>query len=80
MNPVYRYVLCVFMGWMSVLSVCSRTVLSESTKAPVIYASVGVVNRNVGTVTDSLGRFSLNIRVKPKSRCINFVESVKFAS
>lgn len=64
MNPVCRYVLCVFIGWMSVLSVCSRTVLSESTKAPVVYASVGVVNRNVGTVTDTLGRFSLNIPVE----------------
>ncbi|MBP2690451.1 MAG: carboxypeptidase-like regulatory domain-containing protein [Muribaculaceae bacterium] len=28
---------------------------------PIIYASVGVINRNLGTVTDTLGNFSLNI-------------------
>lgn len=39
----------------------SRIVLSASTGEPVIYASVGVVNRNLGTVADTLGRFSLNI-------------------
>lgn len=39
----------------------SRTVLSESTAEPVIYASVGVINRNLGTVTDTLGNFSLKI-------------------
>lgn len=39
----------------------SRTVLSESTGEPVIYASVGVINRNLGTVTDTLGNFSLKI-------------------
>lgn len=39
----------------------SSIVLSASTGEPVIYASVGVVNRNLGTVADTLGRFSLNI-------------------
>lgn len=38
-----------------------RTVLSSSTGEPVAYASVGVINRNLGTVTDSSGRFSLKI-------------------
>lgn len=37
----------------------SRTVLSESTKEPIAYASVGVINRNLGTVADTLGNFSL---------------------
>lgn len=39
----------------------SRTVVSESTGEPLIYASVGVINRNLGTVTDTLGHFSLRI-------------------
>lgn len=39
-------------------------VLSETTKEPVIYAGVGIINRNLGTVTDSLGRFSLSVPVE----------------
>lgn len=38
----------------------ARTVLSESTREPVIYASIGVINRTLGTVAD-LGNFSLKI-------------------
>jgi hypothetical protein len=38
--------------------------LSETTKEPLIYASVGIINRNLGTVTDSLGRFSLSVPVE----------------
>lgn len=33
----------------------ARTVVSQATGEP--YAGVGIVNRNLGTVTDSLGRF-----------------------
>lgn len=44
------------------IQICySRRVLSESTREPVVYASVGVISRNLGTVTDSLGNFSLKI-------------------
>ena len=39
----------------------SRTVMSESTREPIEYASIGVVNRNLGTVADTLGNFSLSI-------------------
>lgn len=39
----------------------ARTVVSASTGEPVIYAGVGIVNRNLGTVTDTLGNFSLKI-------------------
>ncbi len=46
--------LCSFNGY-------SRVVISQSTREPIIYASVGVVNRNLGTVTDSLGHFSLSV-------------------
>lgn len=35
--------------------------MSESTREPIAYASVGVVNRNLGTVADTLGNFSLKI-------------------
>ena len=38
-----------------------RTVLSAATGEPMVYAGVGVINRNLGTVTDSLGHFSLTI-------------------
>lgn len=39
----------------------ARTVVSKSTGEPIVYASVGIVNRNLGTVTDSLGNFSLAV-------------------
>lgn len=61
MKSLYRYAVCSLTGFLSVLSGYSRTVLSESTREPVIYASVGVINRNLGTVTDTLGNFSLSI-------------------
>lgn len=49
--------LCTFTGF-------ARTVISEATGEPVIYASVGVINRNLGTLTDSLGQFSLSVPVE----------------
>lgn len=61
MKSLHLYVGCFLIGLMSVLSGYSRTVLSESTREPVIYASVGVINRNLGTVTDTSGNFSLSI-------------------
>lgn len=46
------------------LAAQGRTVASASTEEPIIYASVGVINRNLGTVTDTAGNFSLNIPVE----------------
>lgn len=45
-------------------SLHARTVVSKSTGEPIVYASVGIVNRNLGTVTDSLGNFSLTVPVE----------------
>lgn len=56
-----RSLVCLVVMLAGTLLCYSRTVLSESTREPVIYASVGVINRNLGTVTDTLGRFSLRI-------------------
>ena len=44
-------------------SICehARTVISQSTREPIVYASVGVINCNLGTVTDTSGHFSLKI-------------------
>lgn len=39
----------------------ARTVVSKSTREPIAYASVGVINRNLGTLTDTLGNFALKI-------------------
>lgn len=61
MKSLHRHITCSLIGLLSVLSGYSRTVLSQSTGEPIIYASVGVINRNLGTVTDTLGRFSLSI-------------------
>lgn len=61
MKSLRRHIVCSLMGFLSVLSGYSRVVLSKSTMEPVIYASVGVINRNIGTVTDTLGHFSLRI-------------------
>ena len=38
-----------------------RVVISESTREPIVFASVGIINRNLGTLTDSLGRFTLSV-------------------
>lgn len=43
------------------LEMIGRVVVSQTTGEPVVYASVGVVNRTLGTVTDSLGNFSLKV-------------------
>lgn len=43
------------------LSVSSRTVISRTTREPVAYAGVGIVNRNLGTVTDTAGHFALSV-------------------
>lgn len=52
---------CYLLIVLSYLPASSRTVISESTGEPIIYASVGVINRNIGTVTDTLGNFTLKI-------------------
>lgn len=61
MRMLLRTVICLVFASASTRLCYSRTVLSESTGEPVAYASVGVVNRNLGTVTDTLGNFSLKI-------------------
>lgn len=61
MKLLSRYIVCSLVGFLCVLSGYSRTVLSQSTREPIIYASVGVINQNLGTVTDTLGNFSLSI-------------------
>lgn len=60
MNFLLRVIICLIPA--ATANICySRTLLSESTKEPIIYASIGVINRNVGTVTDTAGNFSLKI-------------------
>lgn len=39
----------------------ARTVISEATGEPVVYAGVGIINRKLGTVTDTLGHFQLSV-------------------
>lgn len=53
----------ICLGLLSVIGLAAhaRTVASASTGEPIIYASVGVINRNLGTVTDTVGNFSLSI-------------------
>ena len=61
MKSLLRTIICLVFAT-ATTSICnSRTVLSESTREPIIYASVGVINRNLGTVADTLGNFSLKI-------------------
>lgn len=61
MKSLLRTTICLILVSASTHLCYSRTVLSESTREPVVYASVGVINRNLGTVTDTLGNFSLQI-------------------
>lgn len=60
MKPLRSKLLCLlFLAG----SICghARTVISQSTREPIVYAGVGVINRNLGTVTDTSGHFSLKI-------------------
>lgn len=61
MKHLLHLIAGVFIGLTTALPIYSRTVVSETTKEPVIYASIGVINRNLGTVTDTAGNFSLKI-------------------
>lgn len=61
MESLFRTVICLVLVLASAHLCHSRTVLSESTGEPVVYASVGVINRNLGTVADTAGNFSLQI-------------------
>lgn len=64
MKSLIRTIFCLVLAMASTNTGYSRTVLSESTREPIIYASVGVINRNLGTVADTLGNFSLKIPVE----------------
>ena len=55
-----KFICCLLLP-ATALSSFSRTIVSESDKKPIIYASVGVINCKLGTVTDTLGNFSLKI-------------------
>lgn len=61
MESIFRNIAFLILLSVNLSVVYSRTVIAESTKEPVIYASVGIINRNLGTVTDSMGNFILNI-------------------
>lgn len=55
-----KFICCLLLP-ATALSSFSRTIVSESDKKAIIYASVGVINCKLGTVTDTLGNFSLKI-------------------
>lgn len=61
MNSLLPKLFCYLFLASGCLPGFARTVVSESTGKPITYASVGVINRNFGTVTDTLGNFSLTI-------------------
>ncbi|WP_288147396.1 carboxypeptidase-like regulatory domain-containing protein [Xylanibacter rodentium] len=61
MKSLLRTIICLVLTTAISNIGYSRTVLSESTREPIVYASVGVINRNLGTVADTLGNFSLKI-------------------
>ena len=61
MKSLIRAIVCFILTVAGAQPAHSRTVLAESNREPVVYASVGVINRNLGTVTDTLGNFSLQI-------------------
>ena len=56
-----KYIVCILLMMCGYLSLGAHTIISKTTGEPVIYASVGIVNRNLGTLTDTLGNFSLTV-------------------
>lgn len=61
MKSLISTIICLVFATATTCIGYSRTVLSESTREPIVYASIGVINRNLGTVADTLGNFSLQI-------------------
>lgn len=61
MKTIILKLFCCIVLSLECLEAYTRTLISESTGEPIVYASVGIINRNFGTVTDTLGNFSLNI-------------------
>lgn len=61
MNNYTNKLVCCLITIMYLAPIQARVVLSQSTDEPIAYASVGVINRSLGTVTDTLGRFSLSV-------------------
>ena len=61
MRLLFRIIIFLILSVINTNICHSRTVLSESTKEPIAYACIGVINRILGTVTDTLGNFSLKI-------------------
>ena len=61
MKTLFQKLICCYFLPVCTIACHARTVASQSTGEPIIYASVGIINRNIGTVTDTLGNFSLNI-------------------
>lgn len=54
-------------------------VLIDSTNTPVSYATVSIKNRNVGTVTDSSGRFELKVPPQVKSTDTLVITSIGYS-
>lgn len=67
MKSLRNRCLCLLVLLLGCYAGYGKTVLSKSTGAPVQYASVGIIDRNCGTLTDTLGNFTL----KMDSRHIN---------
>lgn len=61
MKSLLRTIICLILATANINICHPRTVLSEATREPVVYASIGVINRNCGTVADTSGNFSLKI-------------------
>lgn len=56
-----RIYLSLILSFLFSLQSYARVVVSESTREPIIYASIGVLHHSLGTLSDTLGNFSLTI-------------------
>jgi hypothetical protein len=61
MKTLSQKAVCAVLSAVICLAGYGRTVASKSTGEPISYASIGVINRNLGTLSDTLGNFSLSI-------------------
>lgn len=61
MRHLFTKSICLLAVLFHTTPLFGRVVIAESTGEPIVFASVGIINRNLGTLTDSLGRFTLSV-------------------
>jgi len=72
MMRFFCFLLLIFVGHGAYAQIISGRVLDKQTNAPLPYVHIGVMNRNVGTISRENGQFELDVSNVPTSEKITF--------